>query len=224
MNTTELDALLKATLRDDKLSGSEKSTLATWVAGNIDSEQDRAVARSRVFDIAAQVDADKPATLKWVEMAMKAIYPVTVTEDYGAQAFFSPGEDCYRHINHRLSSARTSVDLCVFTITDNRIARVIEETHRRGVKVRIISDNDKAHDEGSDIIDLARTGIAVKVDVTPYHMHHKYAIFDNKIIITGSYNWTRSAAEYNEENIIDSQDPQLIAPFVKHFAALWAKL
>ena len=101
---------------------------------------------------------------------------------------------------------------------------MIEETHRRGVKIRIISDNDKAHDEGSDIIDLARTGIAVKVDVTPYHMHHKYAIFDNKVLITGSYNWTRSAAEYNEENIIDSPDPKLIAPFAKHFAALWAKL
>ena len=224
MNTSELDALLKATLRDDKLSGSEKSTLATWVAGNINSDQDRAVARSRVFDIAAADDADKPTILKWVEMAMKAIYPVSATQESEAQAFFSPGEHCWRQINHRLSSTQTSVDLCVFTITDNRIARVIEETHRRGVKIRIISDNDKAHDEGSDIIDLARTGIAVKVDVTPYHMHHKYAIFDNKVLITGSYNWTRSAAEYNEENIIDSQDPKLIAPFAKHFAALWAKL
>ena len=46
---------------------------------------------------------------------------------------------------------------------------------------------------------LARSGIAVAFDSSPHHMHHKFAIFDLTRLLTGSYNWTRSAAESNEE-------------------------
>jgi hypothetical protein len=42
------------------------------------------------------------------------------------------------------------------TLEDDRLSR--------GVQVRIISDNDKQHDEGSDIERLARAGIALKLD------------------------------------------------------------
>ena len=61
-------------------------------------------------------------------------------------AFFSPGDACWQHIVHRLSLAHKTADLCVFTITDDRISRAIMDAHRRGVKLRIISDAEKAHD------------------------------------------------------------------------------
>ena len=52
-------------------------------------------------------------------------------------------------------------------------------------------------------------------------MHHKYAIFDDSRVLTGSYNWTRSAAEFNEENIIVSDDSRLQGLFSQHFKQLW---
>jgi hypothetical protein len=137
---------------------------------------------------------------------------------------FSPGDECLFAICRQIESAEATADVCVFTITDDRIAARLLDAHRRGVRVRIITDNDKAHDEGSDIHRLARAGIEVRVDQTPFHMHHKFAIFDERRMLTGSYNWTRGAARDNEENLIVSDDPRLLRAFGREFGSLWEKL
>ena len=124
----------------------------------------------------------------------------------------------------RLNGARSKIDICVFTITDDRISFPILAAHRRGVKIRILSDNDKLHDPGSDIPRFLEAKIPLRIDHSPSHMHHKFAIFDGKALVNGSFNWTRSAAEMNQENIIDSEDPQLVAQFQKEFDSLWVRL
>jgi len=55
-------------------------------------------------------------------------------------------------------------------------------------------------------------------------MHHKYAVFDEKTTLTGSYNWTRSAAEYNEENIVITADSRITRQFLNEFEKLWKSL
>ena len=93
--------------------------------------------------------------------------------------------------------------------------------HKRKVKVRIVSDNDKADDRGSDIYHMAKKGIPIRVDRSANHMHHKYAIFDGKRLVNGSFNWTRSATKYNQENIVVSNDGKLIKDFGVTFEKLW---
>ena len=55
-------------------------------------------------------------------------------------------------------------------------------------------------------------------------MHNKYALFDNRRLLTGSYNWTRSAAKCNEENFIITSDAKLVKAFSCAFEQLWNKL
>ena len=62
------------------------------------------------------------------------------------------------------------------------------------------------------------------MDRTEAHMHHKFAIFDGTWLLSGSYNWTRSASEANEENLIQSKDMPLLAQFSRRFELLWAAL
>lgn len=230
MNPTDLDALLRQTLADHKLSGSEKNALAAWVHEHVDSDPDRGAARSRVFEIARQAATDDAArrVLSWVEDALKVIVPVQ-----GGQAAaggeppcvcFSPGDACLGQIVHRFAAARKSADVCVFTITDDRIARALLDAHRRGVKVRVITDNDKAFDLGSDIERIAAAGVPVRVDRTPFHMHHKYAILDETRLLNGSFNWTRGATEQNEENLVDTSDSRLVSVFRRHFEGFWDQL
>ncbi|MFV1984811.1 MAG: phospholipase D-like domain-containing protein, partial [Thiohalomonadales bacterium] len=88
----------------------------------------------------------------------------------------------------------------------------------------IITDNDKSMDLGSDIERLAHLGVAVKTDNTDYHMHHKFAVFDNKILLTGSYNWTRSATLYNQENLLTTHDRKLVSEYSNEFERLWLKM
>jgi phosphatidylserine/phosphatidylglycerophosphate/cardiolipin synthase-like enzyme len=55
-------------------------------------------------------------------------------------------------------------------------------------------------------------------------MHHKFAIFDDSALLTGSYNWTRGAARFNNENFIVTTDRRLIHPFSQTFERLWQAL
>ncbi len=120
-----------------------------------------------------------------------------------------------------LNKTRTHADLAVFTITDDRVSRAVRDAHQRGVKIRILSDNDKSADLGSDIEGLSRLGVEVRIDRTPVHMHHKFAILDGSVLLNGSYNWTRSASLENHENLVISHDPSLIAAFTGEFTHCW---
>jgi cardiolipin hydrolase len=96
--------------------------------------------------------------------------------------------------------------------------------HQRGVVVRIITDNDKQYDLGSDIERLRGAGVALKVDESEHHMHHKFAVLDGASLLNGSYNWTRSAATFNEENLIVTSDAALVATFSRQFREMWQQL
>jgi phosphatidylserine/phosphatidylglycerophosphate/cardiolipin synthase-like enzyme len=52
-------------------------------------------------------------------------------------------------------------------------------------------------------------------------MHHKFAVFDERLVVTGSYNWTNSAEHANYENIILLDDPGVVNRFRQEFPRLW---
>ncbi len=136
--------------------------------------------------------------------------------------YFSPGTDCLNAIVDTLKKAEHSAKICVFTISDNRIVDAIKDMQLNGVNIKIISDNDKRYDKGNDIDYMAsRLGIDIKLDTTSAHMHHKFAVIDDKITITGSYNWTRSAETRNYENILVTDDEKVAKTYVKEFDKLW---
>ena len=139
------------------------------------------------------------------------------------EAYFSPGESILRKLRGLLGSTRSSVDLCLFTVSDDRLTQCIIEAHQRGVTVRLITDNDKLHDEGSDIASIARAGIQVRMDEGEEHMHHKFALFDAECLATGSYNWTRGATT-NFENLLVTWSPVAVGMFSEEFEALWKRM
>ncbi|MEM7204302.1 MAG: phospholipase D-like domain-containing protein [Planctomycetota bacterium] len=229
MNTATFDDLLCRTLDDGRLSRAEGDALRAVLDEHELDAHTSALLRSRVFAAAAErlVDPRDRKLLDWCEELCKVIDrpdAPTAAAKRTALAAFSPGEDCRRAILEHIDRARRSLDACVFTITDNRNSDALEAAHRRGVAVRVISDNDKAHDLGSDIERLARAGVPTAVDRTPHHMHHKFAVADGRLLLTGSYNWTRSAAKDNEENVVVTDDPPLVRAFDRHFGSLWKRL
>jgi len=135
---------------------------------------------------------------------------------------FTPGDDCVNKILKLLDSAKKTIEICVFTISDDRISRKIVECMEKGVNIKIITDNDKQDDKGSDVNWLYDKGIEVKMDMSKNHMHHKFAIVDNKKVLTGSYNWTRSAAKYNNENFLITSNKKTIEKFSIEFSKLWS--
>jgi phosphatidylserine/phosphatidylglycerophosphate/cardiolipin synthase-like enzyme len=222
MRVQDFEAILESTLADCRVSRGEAKALRAVLA-DVDPERLPAL-RSRVF-AAARTAADERhpgQVIDWMEAMLKLLLPPP-SQKTMAEAFFSPGEDCRNRIIGLLRGARERVDLCVFTITDNAVSREIYEAFRRGVKIRLITDNDKSYDRGSDVEDLDRSGIPIRIDQTDAHMHHKFAIFDGKTLLNGSYNWTRSAFTKNEENVLVTDDARFIKRFQGEFDRLWKR-
>jgi phosphatidylserine/phosphatidylglycerophosphate/cardiolipin synthase-like enzyme len=159
----------------------------------------------------------------WLEDVVKAIAATRRAPQppTNAEVYFSPGSACADRLIGLLTGLQHAADLCNFTITDNRISRAILAAHQRGIRIRIVSDDWKATDLGSDIEHLERAGIPVALDSSPAHMHHKFALFDSRLVATGSYNWTRSAAQENQENLVVTDHPELLKRFSQEFERLW---
>lgn len=222
-NPDDMDAVLLELLEDSRLSRAERRDLKAMARELAEHDPERlAVFRSRVFALAKQHLPENSAELRWIEDAVKALWPAAVgPSDSVTRAHFSPGESCRRAIISSFQRARSRAQVCVFTITDDQIVDAIVAAHARGLQVQVITDDDKSLDRGSDIHELERRGIAVRTDRTEAHMHHKFAVFDGNTLLTGSYNWTRSAASRNQENLIVSAEESLVRHFERTFEQLW---
>lgn len=217
--------ILRQTLDDRRLTRSERQSLDALL-DDADRDPRRMDAwRAEAFSLAAEAIGGGPAAevLEWLEDVVRALQPRGKPEP-PAECHFSPIDDCARAIVRRIEGAQRSLDVCVFTITDDRLADALIAAQARGVAVRIVTDNEKADDYGSDVDRLERAGLAVRVDRSPFHMHHKFAIVDGATLLNGSYNWTRGASRDNLENLVISGDPRLVGPFAGQFERLWNRL
>ena len=227
MTPHQIQSLISKSFTLQPLSRAEKAALAEQLAAGLPDAADLAVIRSQLFRQAEA--AIKPQNvgeiLSWLEDMIRLLERSDEAKFSGtAEAWFSPKADCPGRIRSFLGQAKSSVDICVFTITDDRLTSAVLEAHGRGVKIRIITDNDKAADLGSDADRFLEAGIQLRVDRTQYHMHHKFAIADRSLLLNGSYNWTRGAAESNEENFIITDEKKLVAAFSTAFEELWSAI
>lgn len=220
---------LQSSLNDLRLSDDAKRSLAQGLEGSRPGDEIRRRIRNRAFELVRERlragDVRAAELVKWLEGVAKVLdgggecFP-----EVENRAYFSPGMECLDAIRQHVRHARRQLDICVFTVSDDRLSSEILAAHRRGVAVRLITDNDKELDTGSDVGRLRDAGVSVAVDRTSAHMHHKFVLVDQEWLLNGSFNWTRSASDNNEENLVASNDPELLRQFERRFDSLWGRL
>jgi mitochondrial cardiolipin hydrolase len=223
---SELDRLLRDSAVDAVLNDAEKFELRQ-IGSGLSRDRVRYL-RNRAFDLVRErwngPEVASLDLLRWLEQVIRTLDAGADPPPVEAHAYFAPGEDCLRRLRELCLGAKRSVDVCVYTVSDDRLCDALLDAHRRGVAVRILSDDHKVHDAGSDVLRLRDRGLDVRLDDTAFHMHHKFALFDGQRLASGSFNWTRSASEGNEENLVVTDDVRLVRAFAAHFEQLWAKL
>ena len=226
MSEPSLDEVLEESFHDGALSRGERAALRTFVEEQLPRPEQRGALRRRAFELveARLVGAVAPEEarrwLAWLEdvVRISILEPPRPTR---LEVLDSPSDRVWRKIVTLATEARESIDVCVFTVTHDPITRALIEAHRRGVRVRVVSDDEKSVEPGSDVRVLAGAGIEVRVDASIHHMHHKVALFDDTIVLTGSYNWTRAAAESNQDNVLVTDDPRAVRAYRVIFDAEW---
>ncbi|KAI8331906.1 hypothetical protein BC941DRAFT_505563 [Chlamydoabsidia padenii] len=138
---------------------------------------------------------------------------------------FFPSEDSYNMFHGALSMAQKTLHIAVFSLTDNKTANVLIDAKERGVDVKIVTDNDQLEGKGADVRRLNEEyGIPFKTDNSDQFMHNKFAVIDERIVITGSFNWSIGARFKNKENVIITNIPSLAHAYEEEFGRLWHEL
>lgn len=224
MDVRDLVAELVATLDDGVLSRTERRALAATLEERPLDDGGRALVSAALFEAATEKlhdPRDRPV-LAWLEGCLKAIQPRNPGEARAEhRAWFGPEDPLADVVAAQVRGARHALDAAVFTITDDRIHDALLDAWRRGVRVRVISDVAKAEEPGSDVYRLQRAGVPVVTDRSPAWFHHKFAVVDDRILLTGSYNWTRSGATENRENLLLTTEPALVRAYARAFDRLW---
>ncbi len=122
-----------------------------------------------------------------------------------------------------LYSAKQSLDICMFVISSRELAEVAINLHKKGVIVRVITDVEKMEIMSSQVMSFRAAGIQVRNDKSSFLMHHKFAIIDNDILVTGSFNWTYQAVTGNKENVLTTSYAPIVKPYIEEFERLWVE-
>jgi len=117
--------------------------------------------------------------------------------------------------------ARKSIDLALFEITSEELSEALLLKLECGVNIRLIVDSEYMFVTGSKVPILAQAGVKVIHDHTTGLFHHKFAIIDQKILITGSLNWTRQAIIGNYENVLIMKHEETINAYEKEYLRMW---
>lgn len=219
-----LDAFL-STLDDARITRGERRALRALLADAPLTEHQRTTLQNKLIDAVRDRmhDPRDKELLEGLGQALNLLRPAEVHREE-AKVLFGPEDPMVETLEGLLGAVRKTLDICVFTITDDRLSQRILDAQRRGVAVRIVTDDDKANDRGSDAWTLSDRGVPMRTDRSEHHMHHKFAVLDDHIVVTGSYNWTRSADAVNRENYVVSTDPVLVRAFGNAFDELWERL
>lgn len=145
------------------------------------------------------------------------------------EVHYAPDEDLEAIDVGLLSSAQRSIDISAYSLTDPNIVSTIELRAQSGVKVRIYRDHESTLEELRRespplILELSQTpNIEVRVKRSTVLAHLKAFSIDQHILRTGSANFSRSAEEHQDNDLIIIRDPNLVARFETKFDGMWSR-
>lgn len=154
------------------------------------------------------------------------------------ETVFESEGDAPSRIIERIRGARESIVFLAFTFTHDAIGAAIEERYRAGVEVRGVIERLQSERPEGELTRFRRAGMdgrraagspagscaagpGVLVDGNPQLMHHKVIVIDRRTVILGSFNFTRNAAEDNDENLLLIDDPAVAALFLEEFCRVY---
>lgn len=135
--------------------------------------------------------------------------------------YFSLYDDPEAVIIKNIAAAEEFISIAMYTFTDVEIAQAILEARDKGIDIRIFLDRSQVKAKYSRSRYFVQNGIEVRISSNSYIMHNKFAVIDNEIVITGSYNWTASAGERNDENLLVIDDNYIVDRYQDYFNNLW---
>jgi phosphatidylserine/phosphatidylglycerophosphate/cardiolipin synthase-like enzyme len=120
-----------------------------------------------------------------------------------------------------VQGAKTSVHYIIFTYTHADLSSAMIERAKAGVDVQGVIEN-RGASQGA-MVPIFCAGLPVRKDGNPNTMHHKVIVIDGQYVITGSFNFTKSADESNDDNILVIHSPAVAALYEQEFQKVFGQ-
>jgi len=139
------------------------------------------------------------------------------------EVLFSSDQSIQGTLLNEMESAYSTIDLAIREITSKPLAQALLKAKERGIKIRIITDSKQAKRRSSKITYLIQEGIPVKILRGKDHgvMNYRFAIFDGKKVMTGSFDWSETSERRNYENLLILWESDTVISYQKEFERLW---
>lgn len=140
------------------------------------------------------------------------------------QVGFSPEGSALQLVLKTIESAQHEIRLMGYSFTSPEVVSALVRAKRRGVDVRIVLDEkgnrSKASQAAMNVV--VNAGIPLRTNGRYAIMHDKVIIVDNHTVEAGSFNYTRSAASRNSENVlVINEVPEVAQTYLQHWQSRW---
>lgn len=144
--------------------------------------------------------------------------PSVTVDGLQVETYFSPDDDVASRLLELLLGAQESIYFMAFSFTSDSLAQAIRDQAAAGVTVAgVMEDSQVESNQGTEFDLFVQSELDVRRDGNSGQMHHKVIIIDRSIVVIGSYNFTGSAEDRNDENLVILFSPEIARLFLEEF-------
>jgi phosphatidylserine/phosphatidylglycerophosphate/cardiolipin synthase-like enzyme len=156
------------------------------------------------------------ATVSWWQSVQAEPQPAEILAIY-----FTPPAGGASGLIKQIDGAKKSIKVMAYGFTATNLAEALVRAKRRGVDVGLIQDEKSAQNNRETLPILLVAGIEVRSDGKHAIQHNKVMLIDDDIVITGSYNFTKSAESRNAENIMIVRSSYAAKRYADNWKSHW---
>jgi phosphatidylserine/phosphatidylglycerophosphate/cardiolipin synthase-like enzyme len=149
-------------------------------------------------------------------------HPMLTIGETNIHVLFSPDDGVINALVPLLDSAEQSIHFLAFSFTSNELGDIVRAKAEAGLTIAGVMDEEQvSSNQGTEFDPFQQAELDVPIDGIDGQMHHKVFIVDEKIVALGSYNFSRSAEERNDENLLIIHDADIAQQFMQEFQRVW---
>ncbi len=136
--------------------------------------------------------------------------------------YFSPEHNIEDVIIQHINNSKNSIKVLAFALTNSSISDSLIAASNRGVQVSVVFDKEQNnYQKYSKYDNLVSNGISAVLNNNAKKMHNKVMIFDDNIVLSGSYNFTNQANDKNDENVVLIKNKTIVKKYKDEFKKIY---
>lgn len=142
--------------------------------------------------------------------------PVTICGGANARVYFLP-DGPKAAILPVLTSADEYIHVMAFSFTDDEMGEILVAKNQAGLDVGAIFESTGSGTQYSEFGHLIDNSDEDCKDANSATFHHKVIVVDGETVIFGSYNFSASAENDNDENMLVVESPAVVQEFEEEY-------